>query len=254
MDPDEMYDLRPPGTTPESFTTAATRAPQNTTPSTENDLRRCVACGEDTPLLQVARCPCSLEYCQGCLIELFRLSTVDESFYPPRCCRKPIVLWMTQIFLPSDLVRVIREKRIEYSTLDRTYCHEPSCSAFINPATSIGLDEATCPKCERKTCTLCKAAYHQGEDCPRDTGTLEVLAIATEKGWQRCSTCRRLIELDTGCFHMSTCSRSSHLCMNQNTNQGLQHSSLPLPHGILLLVWCRVEELRVSSLGRGTTR
>jgi hypothetical protein len=165
--------------------------------------RRCVACSENKPYLEVARCPCSHQYCIDCLISLFAAANKDESLFPPRCCRKPITLDIVQIFLPADVVATFREKQIECATADRTYCHEPSCSAFINPHTAIEGDCATCPACQRTTCAVCKGATHDGEDCPEDTKTKELLELAQREGWQRCRSCRRLVELNTGCYHMS---------------------------------------------------
>lgn len=170
---------------------------------TKDTTRRCISCLNDMPYLQVARCPCSHEYCLECLVNLFRSATKDESLYPPRCCLKTIGLDVVQIFLPSDLVQTLREKHVEFSTINRIYCYDPSCSTFINPEIGIQGHEGTCPACQSKTCVLCKTALHQGEDCPDDTATQEVLQMASAEGWQRCNACRRLIELDTGCHHMS---------------------------------------------------
>jgi len=63
-------------------------------------------------------------------------------------------------------------------------------------------EQATCPDCSTVTCTLCKAASHRG-DCPADTVLQQVLQTADENRWQRCYSCRRLVELDIGCNHIT---------------------------------------------------
>lgn len=161
----------------------------------------CTACQQDKKFTEIARVPCRHEYCRDCLQDLFRSSMTDESLFPPRCCRNPIALSFVRIFLTSDIVRQYEQKRIEFATSNKTYCCSPYCSAFIPPA-NIHDDLATCPECGMLTCTMCKMAAHEG-DCPADTSLQQLLETATENGWQRCYNCRRLVELDTGCNHMT---------------------------------------------------
>jgi hypothetical protein len=49
---------------------------------------------------------------------------------------------------------------------------------------------------------VCKA-NHTG-DCPEDVGLQQVLDAAQEYGWQRCYNCRRVVELDIGCNHITS--------------------------------------------------
>ncbi|KAL6816131.1 hypothetical protein V8C40DRAFT_254541 [Trichoderma camerunense] len=163
---------------------------------------RCLACMEDVPFSETVQCPCSHQYCRACIAKLFRAAMSDESLFPPRCCGQSIPLGMNQIFLPEELVREYREKELEYSTPDRMYCHRPSCSAFI-PQQSIRGDTAVCTKCLKKTCTHCKGKSHKKDHCPEDAATLDLLRIAKENGWQRCYKCRTLVDLRTGCNHIS---------------------------------------------------
>lgn len=163
---------------------------------------RCLACMEDVPFSETVQCPCSHEYCRACIAKLFKAAMSDESLFPPRCCGQSIPLAMNQIFLPAELVREYREKELEYSTPNRTYCHRPSCSAFI-PQQSIQGDIAVCTKCRKKTCTHCKGKSHKKDHCPEDAATLDLLRIASENGWQRCYSCRTLVDLSTGCNHIS---------------------------------------------------
>ncbi|KAF5524556.1 hypothetical protein CGCA056_v005309 [Colletotrichum aenigma] len=104
-------------------------------------------------------------------------------------------------------------KEIEFSTVNRTYCHQPQCSGFI-PPTSIEGDIGTCPACQAKTCVLCKSMEHDHADaCKEDTATQEVLKLAADKKWPRCNKCHAIVELDTGCYHMSEFSEDA--CTSQ---------------------------------------
>lgn len=170
--------------------------------TTKHQRRNCVACRVDVPFFDTLRCPCSHDYCRECIASLFEASMSDETLFPPRCCGQTIPLGMNQIFLPSRLVGQYRAKELEYNTPNRTYCHSPECSTFIPPP-FIHDEIATCIRCERRTCVSCKNAWHTDE-CPDDARTLEILEIAGENGWQRCFSCRSMVELNTGCNHIST--------------------------------------------------
>jgi hypothetical protein len=163
--------------------------------------RRCTACQDFVEYFKVARAPCTHEYCEDCLRNLFESSMTDESLFPPRCCQQFITVAAVRIFLTSELVRQYEQKKIEFETINRTYCSSPRCSAFLG-INNIEGDRGTCPDCSIVTCTICKAKAHEG-DCPADTDLQMVLATAAENGWQRCYSCHRLVELETGCNHMT---------------------------------------------------
>ncbi|KAI1762122.1 hypothetical protein GGR53DRAFT_430471 [Hypoxylon sp. FL1150] len=171
--------------------------------------RACLACEEKKHFSSLARAPCGHEYCRDCLATLFRCAMSDETLFPPRCCRQTIPLERNQIFLPEDLVHQFRAKSVEFSTPHRTYCHEPTCSAFIPPRNYEG-DVATCSDCGAQTCVTCKNRWHH-DDCPNDEGLQQVLEMAEENSWQRCPRCLSMIELSHGCFHM-TCKCGSQFC------------------------------------------
>lgn len=166
----------------------------------EYSTRHCIGCEEDVSYIDTIRCPCSHDYCRVCIAGLFEAAISDESLFPARCCRQPIPLGLNQIFIPPKLAGRYRAKEIEHGTPNRTYCHNSSCSTFIPPQFIVG-SRATCVKCHSRTCTKCKKAAHQGA-CPPDAATLDVLRLANERGWQRCSSCRNLVELSTGCNHI----------------------------------------------------
>ncbi|KAG9239653.1 hypothetical protein BJ875DRAFT_448003 [Amylocarpus encephaloides] len=171
----------------------------------------CIACLESFRFFEVARVPCHHEYCGPCLMALFNASLIDVSLFPPRCCKKPILPEdKVCIFINSALAQKYEQKKIEHETKNRTYCSNPKCLVFLQAANHRNVERATCPECERVTCTICKAEGHDG-DCPKDEGILQVLEMASEKGWRRCGQCKAVVELDTGCYHI-TCRCGSQFC------------------------------------------
>ena len=181
----------------ESSSWAASRIPSAAT------YRQCVACQEQIDCNTIASVLCSHEYCKTCLIMLFHVALTDESLFPPRCCHQLITPLLSEVhnLLPQDLVREYEKKKVEFETLDRTYCADPACAAFIPPGGEQN-EKVKCEKCGMETCMICKAAAHKG-DCPEDKAVQQVLELAKKKRWQRCRVCLRMVELNFGCNHIT---------------------------------------------------
>jgi hypothetical protein len=161
----------------------------------------CIACGEMSDYVHVARAPCTHEYCRDCLQRLFEESMLDETLFPPRCCKVPIPLEQNILLLPQAMVDRFREKSVEFSTPNRTYCHQNGCSAFVPSGNCID-GVAKCQNCTATTCTVYKGASHAG-DCPYDEQLQEVITMARSEGWRRCQNCWAMIELNIGCNHIT---------------------------------------------------
>jgi hypothetical protein len=161
----------------------------------------CVACGEEKQEEDLMLATCGDHYCKACVSTLFDQATKDESLYPPRCCREPIPLSIARKYLEEDLVVKFERKAIEFGTLERSYCYDTRCSAFI-PLEHIDGDKATCPECNLLTCKVCKSAAHEN-DCPEDPALEGLMAAAAAAGYQQCYQCKRLVELEVGCNHMT---------------------------------------------------
>lgn len=161
----------------------------------------CAACFDERPHWQSIEAPCGGNYCAPCIVELFGLAMNDESLFPPRCCKQPITLDTVGSALSAAQRKQFEDKSIEFGTTDRTYCHEVTCTAFI-PPTAIDGEKAVCQVCERLTCAVCKGTAHEG-DCPEDPGYIALMEAAAAAGYQSCYQCKRLVELNIGCNHMT---------------------------------------------------
>lgn len=56
-------------------------------------------------------------------------------------------------------------------------------------------------KCYSETCTNCKGAMHYGT-C-NEMASKDIFEAVEANGWQRCSACHRIVELGTGCNHIT---------------------------------------------------
>ncbi|KAL2870466.1 E3 ubiquitin-protein ligase [Aspergillus lucknowensis] len=181
---------------------------KQSTPRREDRIRNelgskaeCCVCYDWLPPGDIRCLDCKHLNCRRCLRNLFRLSTTDESVFPPKCCGVRIPLSFVQEELSSYELRLFREAEVEFSTTDRTYCSNPSCRKFIPPR-DISATRATCSYCAFRTCPLCKNAYHRFEACAADPSLQATLELGARKGWQRCFSCRALVERRSGCHHI----------------------------------------------------
>jgi hypothetical protein len=173
-----------------------------------NAFTECVSCLDILPTTDVLQLDCKRPgednyhaYCEDCMDGLFNSCITDPSMFPPSCCAKPLNISICIPFLTGDVVDRFYEKEEELGTTDRTYCSNPQCSRWVKPA-NIKADVATCTFCAQKTCVTCKGKRHQGL-CPEDEGTQQLMLTAKDKDWQTCPKCKNLVELESGCNHIS---------------------------------------------------
>ncbi|KAL1871635.1 hypothetical protein Daus18300_004635 [Diaporthe australafricana] len=128
-----------------------------------------------------------------------------------QCCEQPVPFDENRAFLDAEIAQQFPKKVLEYSTphRNRTYCCNRDCAAFI-PNEVGEHTTASCDECGSRTCIACKNAAHDGV-CPVDEELQRVLRLANHEGWQRCSSCGAMVELDTGCLHM-TCRCGYQFC------------------------------------------
>lgn len=185
------------------------------TQAEDEETRQCRACLEDLGAHALKECPCGDEYCEDCLERIFVTALTDETKFPPRCCQQRIQLNQEWNFVNDNLIHDFAVKAEELSTPNRLYCAEPGCGHWIHPknihnghglcfATSLSDAESVRQRrqrvCAASTCVLCKNLRHDGSGCPQDQ---ELHELAATEGWQKCNSCNGLIELDTGCYHIS---------------------------------------------------
>ncbi|OJT12598.1 Protein ariadne-2 [Trametes pubescens] len=156
------------------------------------------------------RAPCGDFYDVGCLVDLFRAAVVDESLFPPACCRQPFKLVEVRIYLDRDLQKQFDRKTLEFGTKNRVYCHRPTCSTFLGAATPSAAN-LLCTTCWQNTCGHCKAASHALSTRCTSAEDAAVVALAAQSGWKRCPGCGHLVELSIGCYHM-TCRCRHQFC------------------------------------------
>ncbi|KAH0848388.1 hypothetical protein FOPE_02363 [Fonsecaea pedrosoi] len=165
----------------------------------------CYACMGNTPYSQlISHEECEHLWCRPCLLERFELVLKNESQYPVRCCRRlPIISHQNPTIvrlLGEESVAKLELKIKEYTTTDRTYCHDPTCSTFIDPDTFADR-MATCPSCQKHTCVMCKAEFHSLPTC-NESQDRAFNDWVTANEASTCPNCHRVIIISHGCNHM----------------------------------------------------
>ena len=163
----------------------------------------CLVCGDHVLAGEAWTAPCNHHYCISCLEDFHRASLADQTLYPPKCCHLEMPWNDVKPRIDHQLEKTFEGKTEELNTDAgrRTYCSNVACARFIAPSNIQG-DLATCSACSKVTCTMCKAASHEG-DCPADETLRQALQLASKQGWKRCTKCRSIVELTQGCNHIT---------------------------------------------------
>lgn len=170
----------------------------------------CVVClVDDIPSRRAAKLDCGHSMCHSCLKRQFELSVTDPAHMPPTCCTADHIPLKHVEKLFTDKFKVLWNKKYqEYTTKNRLYCPTRGCGQWIKPS-KIRVDRhssrkyAKCSRCRTKVCVLCNQKFHTRRECPKDEETKQFVAMAKQKGWQRCYNCKAMVELKEGCYHMT---------------------------------------------------
>jgi len=162
---------------------------------------------DEVPKSKAAKLKCGHRMCNSCLKRIFRMSVTDPQHMPPKCCTPDhIALEHVDKLFDSKFKRLWNKKFAEFSTKNRIYCPAKKCGEWIKPSQihrKDGRKYGECARCKTKVCCSCNCKWHGSKDCPNDEETNKLLDAAKEAGWQRCYSCRTMVELKEGCNHMT---------------------------------------------------
>jgi hypothetical protein len=186
----------------------------------------CITClADDILISRSAKLACSHRMCHSCLKRIFILSIKDPQHMPPRCCTSDhIPLKHVDKLFDMRFKVKWNQKYQEFTTKNKIYCPAKGCGEWIKPSQinsgvgfgfgsrGDGRKSAKCSRCKTKICCACKGKWHSSKICPDDEETKKFIAMAQQKGWQRCYSCAAIVELQEGCNHM-TCRCTAEFCM-----------------------------------------
>ena len=121
---------------------------------------------------------------------------------PPKCCTSDhIPLKHVQNFLSYQNKKLWNAKYLEFTTANRIYCPSTDCGEWIPPK-HIHDNVGRCQKCGFIVCVTCNGRAHGDGDCPEDPEMLKFFETADKHKFQKCYSCRAMVELERGCNHM----------------------------------------------------
>lgn len=168
----------------------------------------CLTCCDDIPISKAAKLDCEHVMCGPCLKRVFELSVTDPAHMPPKCCTEAVIpLRFVAPLLDNKFKLLWNKKFQEFSTKDRMYCPKKGCGEWIQPRDQkldrvVGRRFGVCAKCKTKVCKKCNNRWHGSKDCQNDEETKQLLDTAKKEGWQRCYSCKAMVQLAEGCNHM----------------------------------------------------
>jgi hypothetical protein len=197
-----------------------------------SDWFQCIACRDEFRWASGRQLECEHQYCTPCMKRFIMRGIVDHdlALIPPRCCSLNVPIAVIADILTDEEMDDFQNATAEKNTRDKTYCSNSDCSRFIT-SDHITADNATCSRCYFQTCTMCKSPSHKGDDCPADPDLEATLHLGIQLQWKRCFSCRSMVEIDTGCNHMTYVYSLNQSCAMANASQ------LQVWCSILLHVW-----------------
>ncbi|KAH8664355.1 hypothetical protein BX600DRAFT_550408 [Xylariales sp. PMI_506] len=165
-------------------------------PTSSETLNPCNVCYHLISREDEVRLLCGHDFHKHCLTQWLEEYVKSGTSYPS-CCNIFIAINELGEALGEEIVTKVKDKRLEQETVDKTYCSNPACAKFLKPENISG-NLAVCADCHQATCHRCKAQYHVGNCVPNPQDQL-VLEIGQHNGWQRCYSCRTLVERQSGC-------------------------------------------------------
>lgn len=170
-------------------------------------MKECASCFDDIPSTTAVSLACQHSYCPACFAHLVTTAMQHENFWPPKCCLQEIPEKTLETKLSALQLANYRLKAKEYATPagERWYCAKPECGKWFNKSKTRPQDAAVfCSHCNFQMCLFCRTASHEaGERCAQDRGLEATLAAAELEGWRQCYNCHTMVELQSGCRHIT---------------------------------------------------
>ncbi|XP_034218857.1 probable E3 ubiquitin-protein ligase ARI3 [Prunus dulcis] len=124
-------------------------------------------------------------------------------------------------------VMIERIKESSIPVTEKVYCAFPMCSALMSKKEVLEHTKTSfvseggrkCMKCQLYFCVNCKVPWHYDMSCydyqRSETNSLAeeqlLKSLAMKKLWRQCSKCKHMVELDSGCYHI-TCRCGHQFC------------------------------------------
>ncbi|XP_078445203.1 E3 ubiquitin-protein ligase RSL1-like [Wolffia australiana] len=182
---------------------------------------------------------CNHRFCFSCMRQHVEVKLFDGAL--PHCpsegCKTELTADVSWAYLSPKLAETLAQRLAEAAipANDKVYCPYPRCSPLMARNDMYQLEEGSssrgaaredlgmrqCRICKDLFCLVCMVPWHYSMSCKEyrwnshqsheDETRVEQLANAHR--WRRCVKCSQMIELASGCFHIS-CKCGYEFCYN----------------------------------------
>ncbi|KAM0045896.1 putative IBR domain, Zinc finger, RING/FYVE/PHD-type, E3 ubiquitin ligase RBR family [Helianthus debilis subsp. tardiflorus] len=165
---------------------------------------------------------CTHGCCYSCVKQHVEVKLLNSVL--PKCphegCGNELRIESCEKFLTPKFTEMMRQllKEDSIPVAEKVYCPYPKCSTLMSktealrhPRSVYGFGARTCYKCHGNFCVYCRVPWHENLTCDeykrrKSTSLVEeskLKNLAARKLWQLCIKCRRYIELEAGCNHLT---------------------------------------------------
>ncbi|KAH9326151.1 hypothetical protein KI387_006329, partial [Taxus chinensis] len=159
---------------------------------------------------------CFHRYCHPCMTRYIHSRIEDrrpQIYCPHESCGEPLTPQECAYFLPAEIFDAWSALNLEaqIADCDKVYCPFPDCSALlVKEDAEREMVNTECLFCHRMFCVKCKVPWHGDLDCSEFQNSLKTSEVDLQfsklvenRKWQRCEKCKGVIELISGCNHMT---------------------------------------------------
>ncbi|KAJ4890523.1 zinc finger (C3HC4-type RING finger) family protein [Raphanus sativus] len=209
--------------------------PEETSQGEKTFKETCVICYEGITVDKMFSVDgCFHRFCFSCMKQHVEVKLLggNTATCPSEGCKSQVKMDSCAKFLDPKLVEVMiqRKKEGSISVSDKVYCPYPTCSELMakdevfeyTKQYFVGTEQSAarkCMKCGLFFCMQCKVPWHYKDTCEnfskskryQNAGDGMLKSLAQSKRWRQCIRCNNMVELASGCFHI-TCRCGYEFC------------------------------------------
>lgn len=201
--------------------------PEETSKGKKTFKETCVICYEGITVDKMFSVHgCFHRFCFSCMKQHVEVKLLEgkTATCPSEGCKSQVKMDCCAKFLDPKLVEVMiqRKKEGSISVSDKVYCPNPKCSELMAKAEVleytkqffVGTEQSAarkCMKCGLFFCMQCKVPWHYKVTCEdfskskryQKDGDGMLKSLAQSKRWRQCIKCNNMVELASGCYHIT---------------------------------------------------
>ena len=162
----------------------------------------CIICLENHTTFIKLQCECT--FCYPCIRSFLSNILKDQSRYPWRCCEVTVERDIVAPALTDTLAHDWDARHVQYlehlNLIPK--CAWEGCGAIITHD-RMTVYYASCHRCFRETCMVCRRESHGSQACPESAAEARELGMIETENLQRCYQCRAMVQRNQGCNHMT---------------------------------------------------